>query len=183
MQLTQKRLCIQEFGLAEIAVGNRRSPAGFGFDLNALLDDGVDSSAQIKAKQHRPDSRYDYASKHVLTHSMRHISSSTSVCCIPSSLFLCCSLGGSSRTTSKDHATGHSLKPVSKRSHTVNGASEIHHDHAFPQAQSLPEVSQTVSLAPFMWSAQYLYHCHVSMKADLLWLFSLCHTKFNSHTG
>ncbi|KAL0021694.1 hypothetical protein WJX79_001117 [Trebouxia sp. C0005] len=42
----------QEFGLAEIPAVSRRSPAGFGFDMDALLDDSDASQSKPERRKH-----------------------------------------------------------------------------------------------------------------------------------
>ncbi|DBB04723.1 TPA: hypothetical protein ACH3X3_010027 [Trebouxia sp. C0006] len=44
----------QEFGLAEMPAVSRRSPAGFGFDMDALLDDSVASQNKPERRKHSP---------------------------------------------------------------------------------------------------------------------------------
>ena len=48
---------MQEFGLNEFPASTRRSPAGFGFDLNALLDDASESEQHTGSAGLGPQNR------------------------------------------------------------------------------------------------------------------------------
>lgn len=62
---TDARFALQEFGLAEIPAVSRRSPAGFGFDMDALLDDSDASQSKPERRKHRCHGSY---CQHLLTH-------------------------------------------------------------------------------------------------------------------
>ena len=66
---TDARLCLQEFGLAEMPTVSRRSPAGFGFDMDALLDDSDASQNKPERRKHRYHGSY---CQQILNHRAEH---------------------------------------------------------------------------------------------------------------
>ena len=56
---------MQDFGLEEMSVKTPRSPAGFGFDLSALLDDSSGTDQQMQSRLQNSRSRYSTAATSV----------------------------------------------------------------------------------------------------------------------
>lgn len=56
-----QQVLMQDFGLEEISVKSRRSPAGFGFDLTALLDDSSATDQQMQSRLQNSASRCSIA--------------------------------------------------------------------------------------------------------------------------